>query len=345
MKKKNNPYEVKMKLLTTTIIIIIFGFSCIILSDTLLNVFTNEFLKKYYATKPILDIVNSIGNTLFSAGIVSILVEISTIKGLVSDALNNVLQGNIPLESYSNDILSKINKRIAAKRGSVNVEKIDDSIYSVEPHLIEMLDGLYYNFYNASYEITPNEANGTFTKYVTLDYEIINEYGKDNKISYDIRLYNINDKMTETEKLQNFKVKNFIINDTDLSNEVDKYKKILPINEKHSEYKYAIRFERELQHCRSHKIHLVFEYDVPMKDISQIFRLTHPSKSMNHEIYINNDNGIKWSIYGTAFVSFYCKENNNYGFHVNQKQKTNLQISFNNWCIPGAGYVVYLVKK
>lgn len=338
-------FEVKMNLSTVTVFLIVMGISLIILANILLNVFTEEFLSKYYATRPILDIANTIGNTLFSAGIVSILVEISTIKGIVLDALNKVLQGNIPLDSYSNDILYKLNKNIAAKRSSVDIEKIGDSIYSMESNLIGLLDGLYYSYYNMSCEITPDEKLGVFKKMFTLDYEIVNDYEKDNQVCYTVQLYNINDNMTDLEKKKAFNIKKFIINNTDLSNEVEEYKEVIPITKKHSPYQYFVRFKRKLQHCKKHKIHLEFEYDIPIEDMSQIFRLTFPCKSMSHEIYVNNENNSKWTVHGTAFVSFYCEENNDFGFHVTQKHDTNLQISFNNWCIPGAGYVVYLAKN
>lgn len=345
MKKDKSRFKVSINLLTATNILIIAGLVFVVITNILLNVFSENFLSKYYATKPILDIVNAIGSTLLSAGIVSVLVEISTIKGLISDAFNNVLQGNIPLDSYSNKILTKINKQIAAKRGNVAFGSIDDSIYSVEPKLIDLLDGLYYNYYNASYEITPDEERGVFKKFVTLDYEVVNECGKDNSVSHSIRLCNVKSNMTDEEKRNMFQIKSFTINKTDLTNEVDKYKNVVPIKEKHSEYQYTVTFRRELQHCKYHKIHLEFEYDVPLKDTSQIFRLTYPSKSMIHEIYINNNMGYRWKIHGAAFVSFYCKEDNNHGFHVKQKHDSDLQISFNNWCIPGAGYVAYLVNE
>ncbi len=342
--KKSN-FKISMNLSTATIILISMGIVCIISSNILLNVFTDSFFAKYYATKPFLNIVSTIGNTLFSAGIVSVLVEISTIKNLVSNALENVLQGNISLDSYSNKVLKNINRKIAAKRGGIPLEGVDNSIYSVEPKLIDLLDGLYYNYYNMTYEITLDNNMSVFKKYVILEYEIINEHDKNNKVSHSIRLCNLDKKMTDEEKKASFKIISFIINETDLSDEVEQYKKILPIKDKHSEFQYVVKFERELQHCKKHKIHLEFEYEVPMEDISQIFRLTHPSKAMTHEIYINNDNGTKWSIHGSAFVSFYSKENNSQGFHVKKKHDTHLQISFNNWCIPGAGYVAYLAKK
>lgn len=338
-------YKITMKLSTATIWLIVIGLLFIIVANILLNVFSEAFLAEYHATKPALDIFCTIGSTLFSAGIVSVLVEISTIKNLVSDALYNALQGKFPLDAYSNQVLTKINKQIAARRGAVNIEKIDNSIYSVEPKLIESLDGLYYTYYKATYEITPDEERGVFKKYVMLDYEVINEYDKTNQVSHTIRLYNVDDKMTDEQKKAAFNVKSFVINETDLSDEVDNYKTIIPIKEKHSEYQYAIKFKRELQHCRKHRIRLEFEYEVPIYDMSQIFRLTFPCKSMTHDIYVVNENAHLWNIHGAAFVSFYCKENNDHGFHVTQKHDTNLQIAFNNWCIPGAGYVAYLTKN
>lgn len=138
-KKNNSPYMINMKLSTVTKWITFGGIACIIIVNILTNVLTDDFLKKYYSVKPILDILNTIGGTLFSAGIVSILVEISTIKGIVSDALNNVLEGNVPLDSYSNSVLGKINKKIAAKRGNVGIEKIDNSIYCLEPRRVKFL--------------------------------------------------------------------------------------------------------------------------------------------------------------------------------------------------------------
>lgn len=344
-KSKRKEFIVKMKLGTVTLWIIVGGLLLVIGANILLNIIKDEVMQTNSWIKPLLDIGNGVGSTLFSAGVVSVLVEISTIKSLVSDALDNVLQGRFPLEAYSPKVLANINKKIAAKRGKVQPEKIDDSIYSVEPKLIELLDGLYYTYYNASYEITPDEDRGVFKKYVTLDYEIINEHENVNRVAYDIRLYNVDESMSDDQKKAAFKVKSFRINETDLTSEADKYKTIIPIREKHAEYQYAIKFDRELQHCVSHKIHFEVEYDVPIYDTSQIFRLTHPAKSMVHEIYVNNKTAHMWNIRGAAFVAFYCQENNNHGFHVTQKHETDLQIAFRNWCVPGAGYVAYLVKN
>lgn len=336
-----------MNLSTTTIIIISLGILCVLVANILLNAFSEEFLKKYYATKPILDFVNAIGSTLLSAGIVSILVEISTIKGLVSDALDNVLEGDIPLDSYSNSKLEHINNLIAAKRGDVDYNFIKNSIYSIEPKLIGILNGLYYEYYNANYIIIPDQKNGIFKKNVTLDYKIMNLFDMDNKVSHSIALYDIIPNMTEEMRKKKFKVSKFKINNTDLSTEVDKYIKIVNVTEQDSSYQYIVKFERELQHCKSHKIHIEFDYEVTISDISQIFRLSYPCKSTNHNIHIQNiknSNG-DWMIVGTAFTSFYYDKNNDQGMHIKRPIDTNIQICFDDWCIPGAGYSVYFVPK
>lgn len=352
MSKKNNDYnkvplKVNMNLSTTTIIIICLGIVCVIVSNILLNAFTKDFLAKYYVTKPILDIINVIGSTLFSAGVVSILVEISTIKGLVSNALDNVLEGNIPLDSYSNDKLEHINNLIAAKRGNVDQNFIKNSIYSIETKLIDILNGLYYDYYNASYIITPDRENNIFKKNVILDYEIINLFDKDNKVSHSIALYDIVPNMTEEMRKEKFKITKFKINTTDLSDDVDRWIQIVSVTEQDSVYQYVVRFERELQHCKSHKIHIEFDYEVTMSDTTQTFRLRYPCKSTNHNIHIQNIKGDNehWTVSGTAFTSFYYGQNDNQGMHIKRPVDTNIEICFDNWCIPGAGYSVYFIAK
>ena len=341
-KKERSNFDITIKLSTATKFMVVLGLFFIIIP----NVFSDNLLKKYFILASSLDIVEIIGSTLFSAGVVSVIVEISTIKNLVENALNNVLLGDLPLNSYSDERLKKINESIAAKRGKVDENYIQESIYSLEPRLIGLLNGLYYNYYNAHYVITPDENKGVFKKNVTLDYEIINKFEKNNKICHYISLYDM--ECNGSEKSRSFKVTNFKINKTDLTSEVDKFIQYNEINNSTSPYQYCVKFERQLQNCISHKVKLEFEYEVPIDDISQIFRMTLPCKRTEHTIYMKNDiNGSNtWKIHGTAFTSFYCSnDESENGFHVEQKVDTNLKINFKNWCIPGTGYVVYFSKK
>lgn len=256
------------------------------------------------------------------------------------------------MESYSNERLKHINNLIAAKRGKVQTDFIPNSIYSVEPQLIDILNGLYYEYYNATYIITPDEKNDIFKKKVTLDYEIKNLFDMDNKVCHKIALYDNMSNVEEKERNNCFHVNSFRINNTDLSNEVDSYIKIIDNNDKNSSYNYIVQFERELQHCKSHKIHIEFDYEVPISDISQIFRLSYPCKSTKHSIHIvNNHHNVpknkqcEWSIVGTAFTSFYYNGSPKKEMRVKRPVDTNIEISFDDWCIPGAGYSVYFIKN
>ena len=137
----------------------------------------------------------------------------------------------------------------------------------------------------------------------------------------------------------------FKINDTDLLNNVNEYITINELKDKQSAYQYSVLFERGLQKCKSHKVYLDFEYDVPISDPTQIFRTSYPCRSVKHEIILKGDTS-NWDIQGTAFTAFYLKENNQHGFSVKKKSNnTILEINLNDWCIPGAGYMIYLNKK
>lgn len=337
--------KITVTLSTVTKFLVFGGLLLIIVSHILLNVINDDFLKKYFIIKPSLDIVLALGTTLFSAGLVSIIIEISTIKGIVSETFNNILTGDLPLSSYSNDTLMHISKLIAAKCGNVPIDYVSESIYRVEPQLIKMLDGIYYNNYNAVYEIIPDEEQGVFKKCVSLEYEVINKFNKNNTIRHSIALYDSSPNMKDHERKKKYNISKLIINGEDLSSTAEKYLKIDNIEERHSIYKYTITFEKKLEQCESNKILIEYTYDVPISDVTQVFRMTVPCKSTTHDIYINTNNcKDKWVLQGAAFVSFYCEENNNHGFSVKQKHESNLQITFNDWCIPGAGYMVYLSK-
>lgn len=348
-KENTSDFSITVKLSTTTKVLVGVGIILIILSNIIPNFIPEKFLNKYLFINSLFNILEIVGTTSFSAGLVSVIVEISTIKSLVSDALNNVLLGELPLDSYSDNRLEGINNLIAARRRKINKEFVRHSIYSLEPKLIELLDGLYYEYYFGNYVITPDIERGVFKKQVTLKYEIINKFDKDNKISHLVSFYDTENDMDNYRRKQKFNVTKFIINKTDLSQEVDNYIDIVNITQgSHSTYQYTVKFERELQHCQRHKIHIEFEYEVPIHDITQVFRLTLPCKKIEHAIYMQNGrNGENnWKLHGHAFTSFYCKEEDGENsFRVEQHVDSNIKINFQNWCIPGAGYVIYFSKK
>ena len=342
--KNNEEFTASIKISTLTKVMVVIGLCGIILSNCIkINNITDW-------RNIVLKIFEAICSTLFSAGLVSVVVEISTINSIVDKALNKIFKGDVPLESYSNERLEHINNLIAAKRENVYTNFIPDSIYSVEPQLIDVLNDLYYEYYNATYIITPDEKNGVFKKKVTLDYEIKNLFDKDNKVCHKIALYD-NVSEIQEERGKCFHVNSFMINNTDLSSEADKYIRILDNKDRNSSYDYIVQFERELQHCKSHKIHIEFDYEVLMSDISQIFRLGYPCKSTKHSIHIVNNHSsdgnpkMEWSIVGTGFTSFYYNGSPKKELRVKRPVDTNIEITFDDWCIPGSGYSVYFIKK
>lgn len=293
--------------------------------------------------------ISAVGTTLASAGMVSIFVEISTIKGIVADALKNVLRCEFPLESYSNDFLKTLTNNIAAQRLKVDEEDVEHSIYNaMEERLLKAAEGLYYDYHNSTVYIYPTEKDGVFRKKVRLDYCIMNKYANPNKIFHQFSLYKIKDNMSEQEKKNNFKVNEFFINDTNLLDECEKYKRIdnIPNNE-NSTYQYNVCFERALQACKKHRVKLEFEYNVPITDLTQVFKITLPCKRLKHTLIMEDEvGGSKWGLQASAFTSFFCSsDDKDSGFEVEHKNDKVTTINFDNWIIPGAGYVAYFSKK
>lgn len=86
-KNKNEEFVASIKISTLTKLMVIIGFVGII--------FLNGIgIDKYDGWKSvILKILEVICNTLFSAGLVSVVVEISTINSIVDKALNKIFKG------------------------------------------------------------------------------------------------------------------------------------------------------------------------------------------------------------------------------------------------------------
>ncbi len=89
-------------------------------------------------------------------------------------------------------------------------------------------------------------------------------------------------------------------------------------------------------------------YDVPLHDISQSFKISVPCKYIEHKFYINKDiqTGQEWFIQASAFSTFYHKqdeEESNY--KVEQNVNDSLIIRYNNWALVGNGYCVFYQKK
>lgn len=290
-------------------------------------------------------ILNCLGTTLISVGLVSILVELSTIKSVIDEAMKNVLSKNIPLEAYSDEFLNTLKTRITARVSKHSEERLQESVYKLEPYLLNLTNSLYYEYSILKCTVIPDDTKNLFTKKVFIEYEIINDYGLDNRVKLGVALYDMKPNMTENERLQNITIKEFWVNEDNLTNDPLVTQKIIPLNpEDPYEYDYMFVFERPLQKCVSHKVKLVYEYITPQKDCTQSWKLKYPCKKTEHTISIkNNDN---WMLRANGFASFYhnTSELGEY-YKVDQSVDKCAKIEFNEWAIPGAGYVISFNQK
>ena len=137
----------------------------------------------------------TIGITLFSAGAVSVIMEISTIEGVVNKAFNKVLKMDFPLDDYSPENLSNFKNSISLKqinnilKNRIEKEQLYSSIYKYENQLLELCQTEYYKYHSTKYFITPDEKNGLFHIKCKTSYEIINKQENEVPFRFKMKLY------------------------------------------------------------------------------------------------------------------------------------------------------------
>lgn len=312
-------------------IIIAFGVLFLILS----------YLQEDSWYKWIIQVLSAFGTTLLSVGVISLVLEASTIKQYSEDAIKNILDVNYPLDAYSDERLNELNNLIAAKLGNVSSDNIEKSLYKLNNNLISLLDEVYYTDYTANYSFRPDLERKVFHKSVEVHYNLINNYEKDNKVDFNITLGPYKYKLTGINK-RFVEFEAFKINDTDLLSDVDKYTEITDEVNEDGEYIYRYAFNYPLQKCKSHKVTLKYKYDLNLNDDYMIYRMMHPCENAQITVTIHEKD---WKLQGTAFTAFYYKQDNEHGFKVEQKRKDTINMYLNDWCIPGAGFMVKLNQE
>lgn len=304
-------------------------------------------------------VFQSLGTTVFSAGLVSVVLEISTVSEVVKKAVDEIISEKFPYNNFSKDRLEEINKQIAFLRLDekelLSEKDMDDSPYNMEPELLELSKGLYYEYHKAKFVITAKEE-GVFKKRVEFDYKIINKLGCENCAKFTVSLICQKDTLTIEEVKKYFKIELFKIeesdkvkvsgkrnNEKDLTKDAINYLNITEVEpHAHSQYKYEIHFEYPLSKKVANRIRLIYEYQIPQSDITQSYKLNYPSKILEHEISIVGD---KWEITGDAFTAFYFPDMYDKEYTVSQTVSTSIRIDFRDWAVPGAGYIVTFLKK
>lgn len=339
---KGNTISINFNSKTISIIIAVLGLVLLIITSAI------DIKDETGAIKVFLfNITESVGLTLLSAGLVSILMEISTVESVVNKAIRNVFSVDVPLDAYSETHLKKLKDVISSHISKRTPDELKQSVYKLEPHLLNLTSGLYYEYHNIRCTVIPKDKENVFLKKVTMIYKIVNEHDLENKVKIGISLHDYKSNMTDDERLNSVIIKRFEVNKTNLINDPDIFKTVEPLNSDDSyEYDYRYVFERSLQKCREHEVLLEYEYITTQNDLTQTWKLVHPCKKTEHTICIKDENPNGWLLKASAFASFYHNSSPlEKKFKVDQAVDNNVKIEFNDWTIPGAGYVVSYVKK
>lgn len=329
-------------------IILIIGVSFYILVQYILNTqleMGNEF-------KMFLEVVKLLAGTLISTGLISLFLNISSVKQSMENTIirtyrefmGNILKANFDLDGYDKEVLEKLKSRIVlhnSKNSVLDATMLENSIYSLEKMLVNFTKGLYIEYHERTTIITPDEGKQVFKKKVMTKYKVVNLFELPNKVEFEFSLM----EGTDTSK-ENFYFSNFIINSTDLSKEIDKCVSVETSSEaNYNTYKYKVMFCRPLSKCKEHIVKITFEYEVPMFDLTHTYRVSTPCKKLNHNIILDGKEASDWEIIVSGFapgINDNIEEGKNY--IVSLLTSSNAQVNFNDWILPGEGYVIILKK-
>ena len=304
------------------------------------------------------DASKNIGLTLFSAGLISALVEMSTITSVVRNALEKLVLGDFPFDKFSIDRLAELNKQIAVKRSGKDdfkVNQLDKTIYLLEPKLLNDSTGIYYEYHRNTTIITPDESGRVFKKWVSLEYKLINRFKEPHSIKFCISLVNNSENMTDNDIRECFKLEKFeVFCSTDVEPNENKLKNKLinhnlenlveveSIEKKpHSTYKYRVKIECPIENVATCLVKAAYSYNVPMSDPIQSFKLNHPCREFEHTISIQDND---WEIMADAYTAFFFTEDEN-DYRVKQDVPNSVNIKFKNWAVTGAGYMAMFFKN
>lgn len=337
-------YHVSVGISTLTKILVFVGLLLIALSAVQYGKYEGNIW--VIAGKKLFEIT---GTTVFSAGLVSVVVEISTISGIVDKAFTKLLNCDFPIESISGENRRKIKRKITAKEAGVPEEAIENSIYRYEKDLLELLNTIYYEYHNITYYITPDCGNHCFHISAKIDFKIVNKYehNEDNTFRLAMKLFKESPSMTDEECLKNLDFKKLQINNKKVNPKA--YIRIAEIEHKSESkyYDYKVLLEKDLGNAKSSKIVAEYSYNVPMHDASQAFKIGRPCKNIEHKFYIRPDSGTgeKWRIRANAFSAFCHKQgSDDSNYKVEQDTDETLKISYRDWSVVGVGYVVFYQK-
>lgn len=297
-------------------------------------------------------VVNSIGCTVLAAGGVSIMLELSTIKNYITQAFRNVLFCKFPIEQYQQKELQELKNSIAKYiiNSHHREQNLNETLYKFKRNLLELTCGNYYLYHKSNIVLQPDSKHNIIHKQASIEYCLLNQTSSSCNAKFTWSILAPRDNITKEEILDNFTMKNLTVCGTLYDSK--EYQDFLSIEKispsSYSLYDYTINVTLPKYKKEHYTVSVIVEFDIPINDVSQIHKMTLPCKELTHSIHILQDvsSGEKWTLEGNAFTAFYCDQKEpNANFRLEQTIDTSIQIVFNEWALPGAGYEVLLKKS
>lgn len=348
-KRKKANIEIRLLPVIVSIFLIVSGAFLVALSYIK---YENEFLWwKAWGC----DTSRAIGTTLIASAVVSILLEMSTLKDFVKNVLKNILDDEFPLDAYSKDNLENFQKRLVlslCEKDGVEIDrnKFFNSIYfTYEEKMRESALDSYYEYHDTKYDITPDTEKGIFSIKAELTYKIVNLYETDAEINFKAKTYSIENIGENNEDENAFVLEALEIDDKavkDLKSCLTKEQ--IPQREHFDYYDYKIKIYKKLGAKKEYKIKMCYRYNIPITDSFQSYKVTKPCKRVEHRFRMFPDvhAGKRWKLKAIAFAAYFNKQGGAASkFKVEQNENDVVKIMMNEWVFPGSGYVVVFEKE
>lgn len=284
-----------------------------------------------------------------SSGFIGLLLEIKTIKSIILSVLNTILDGDYKLDSYSIEKLHSIKKRIiiAEHNKKFSELELDNSIYTLENNINALITNRYYELDETCCWIEPDDEEQLFKKRFKRKLIISNEYGDSNLFKMTLKLLR-DEYDTDYDNWLTFKEFK-VYTDTsgepqDLKDEIQRIIRVekLPEDDR-SPYTHKLSVEKQLDGNQILTVFIEYQYSSPMTDFTQTFKSILPCKEFCHKVFIDGKYDNNWTFAINGFAPLYFPGSNlSERFKVDVHTNKSGEVIFNNWCLPGTGYVVSL---
>lgn len=343
MKKFYNALKKGFPITLVTFLLIIIGLGLSIIANIDPN---KDNVKNIWFAEHLIKWSKNLYGLFLSSGIVSVIVEVSSIKTVVEKGMMNLIEGDFPMKNFSKETIKKfhlLSAKYITEKPNKFPKDIKKSVYSIEDKLIDLLNGPYYEEHKLNY-IVDNYNDNYFKKVVIRKFTLIN--GKREDLNFKLWMGYKSENLNEDIIRNNVKISKLKINNSDYSKSTDDIIHIIKSSDESNEYQYEVSFnvsEKISPFVSTERINIEceVEYLSSKIDKSYGFKLAYPCAKLDHNIRIKG----KWIIEATSFFSFDNFKNDSKISEVERIVQDNVAIKYNDWALPGDGYIVYFKEN